>query len=84
MKAENQTTKNTKEIFDLWRLILGTKTGITINEIQSRYGICRRTAERRINAIMNVDADVDRWTKRNGAYVRYGLTGGDVNAKTTI
>ncbi|MBQ8459877.1 hypothetical protein IJ541_07230 [bacterium] len=80
----NATIAKTKEILDLRRRILGTETGITIRDVQSIYGICRRSAERRLHAILNVDAHVDKWTKRNDAYVRYGRTGGNGNAKTTI
>ena len=76
--------RKTKEILDLRQLILSTELGITIKDVQSIYGISRRTAERRLQAILNVDADVDKWKKQNEVYVRYGRTGGDINAKTTI
>ncbi len=78
------TIAKTKEILDLRRLILGTETGITIRDVQSIYGISRRTAERRLQAILNVDASVDKWKKQNDVYLRYGKTGGDFNAQTTI
>ena len=78
------TIAKTKEILELRRLILSTETGVTLRDIQSIYRISRRTAERRLQAIMNVDAHVDKWTKRNDAYVRYGRTGGNGNAQTTI
>ena len=49
------TIAKTKEILDLRRRILSTEIGITIKDVQSIYGIGRRSAERRLQAILNVD-----------------------------
>ena len=58
------TITKTKEILDLRRLILSTETGVTLRDVQSIYGISRRTAERRLQAILNVDASVDKWKNK--------------------
>lgn len=78
------TIAKTKEILDLRRRILSTEIGITIKDVQSIYGISRRSAERRLQAILNVDTDINKWDKQNDVFVRYGRTGGDIYEQTTI
>lgn len=78
------TIAKTKEILYIRRRILSTEIGITIKDVQSIYGISRRFAERRLQAILNVDADDDKWGKQNDVYARYGRTGGDIYEQTTI
>lgn len=78
------TIAKTKEILDLRRRILSTEIAITIKDVQSIYGISRRSAERRLQAILNVDTDINKWDKQNDVFVRYGRTGGDIYEQTTI
>ena len=73
MNTETQTIKTLKEVYDLYKRLMNTDTGLTYSEIMEIYGIGRRTAERMIKAILNVTSDIEVIEIRNNRNV-YGRT----------